>query len=343
MPKKDFALAILNYNGLKHLKSYLHKLVAFSVDRADIYLIDNASADDSVVFVKDNYPEVSIIVNDRNTGYAGGYNEGLKQIEYPYLLLVNSDIEPTENWINPIKHAFENHPKLAALQPKILALQNPTHFEYAGASGGFIDYLGYPFCRGRIFDFCEEDKGQYDSFAFCFWASGACMAVRKDAFDKAGAFDSFFFAHMEEIDLCWRLQRLGYSIGVEPKSVVYHLGGGTLAYNTPKKTFLNFRNNLIMMAKNLESPLWPVIIFIRLILDGVAGVQFLFKGQVSHILAIIKAHFAFYAHIPQVLKFRKSFPATQVLSKANIYSNSIVFQYFARSKKAFSQLKDFSV
>ncbi len=338
MPQNAFAIAILNYNGLEHLKSYLPKLIQYSQADADIYLIDNASTDESVAFVSQNHPEVKLVINHQNFGYAGGYNQGLKHIDAQYYLLVNSDIEPTQNWIQPLRIAFEKQANLGALQPKILDLKVRDRFEHAGAAGGFVDFLGYPFCRGRLLETCELDSGQYDDYQECFWASGACMAVSKEAFDRAGGFDADFFAHMEEIDLCWRMKRLGYIIAVEPQSVVYHLGGGTLSYRNPRKTYLNFRNNLLMMAKNIESSFWPFILFFRMILDGLAGALFMLRGDAHYTWAVARAHGGFYHLLPKVLKFRRNFKAQNKVYPNQLFFKSIVFQYFVLKNKTFSSL-----
>lgn len=333
------AIVILNWNGKHWLEKFLPNVIANSLaDGIEIFVADNGSDDDSVSFVKQNFAEVKILELGANYGYTGGYNRALIQIKAEYFLLLNSDIEVTHNWLTPLLKRMDENAGIGACQPKILSWHEKNMFEYAGASGGFIDKLGYPFCRGRIFDTIEEDKGQYNDAVKIFWATGACLLVRADAFFKAGMLDDEFFAHMEEIDLCWRMQNLGYEIWVEPASVVYHVGGGTLHKSNPKKTFLNFRNNLALLYKNLPSNKLFSTIFLRLILDGLAGVNFLLKGQFADIIAIIKAHFAFYGMLPYLKRKRNSMPETLPLEKLNGISKAgIVKSYYLNKIKAFSQ------
>lgn len=333
------AIVILNWNGKHWLEKFLPNVIANSLaDGIEIFVADNGSDDDSVSFVKQNFAEVKILELGANYGYTGGYNRALIQIKAEYFLLLNSDIEVTHNWLTPLLKRMDENAGIGACQPKILSWHEKNMFEYAGASGGFIDKLGYPFCRGRIFDTIEEDKGQYNDAVKIFWATGACLLVRADAFFKAGMLDDEFFAHMEEIDLCWRMQNLGYEIWVEPASVVYHVGGGTLHKSNPKKTFLNFRNNLALLYKNLPSNKLFSTIFLRLILDGLAGVNFLLKGQFADIIAIIKAHFAFYGMLPYLKRKRKSMPEPLPLEKLNGISKAgIVKSYYLNKIKAFSQ------
>lgn len=333
------AIVILNWNGKHWLEKFLPNVIANSLaDGIEIFVADNGSDDDSVSFVKQNFAEVKILELGANYGYTGGYNRALIQIKAEYFLLLNSDIEVTHNWLTPLLKRMDENAGIGACQPKILSWHEKNMFEYAGASGGFIDKLGYPFCRGRIFDTIEEDKGQYNDAVKIFWATGACLLVRADAFFKAGMLDDEFFAHMEEIDLCWRMQNLGYEIWVEPASVVYHVGGGTLHKSNPKKTFLNFRNNLALLYKNLPSNKLFSTIFLRLILDGLAGVNFLPKGQFADIIAIIKAHFAFYGMLPYLKRKRNSMPETLPLEKLNGISKAgIVKSYYLNKIKAFSQ------
>ena len=321
------AVVILNWNGVKLLEQFLPSIVNYSPE-ADIYVADNASTDDSVAFVKTNFPSVQIIQNKSNLGFAEGYNEALKSVEAEIFALVNSDIEVTENWLKPILQTFENEPKTAIIQPKILDYKNKEYFEYAGAAGGFTDKYGYMFCRGRIFDTLEKDYGQYDDNCEIFWASGACFFIRSSVYRQLKGFDADFFAHQEEIDLCWRAFNKGLVIKYNSQSVIFHLGGATLQQGNPKKTFLNFRNSLLMMLKNLpKNQLFPVL-FIRLILDGIAGIHFLFQGKFKHLLAIIKAHFAFYYLLPSSYKKREPF-------QAEIYykTKSIIFQYYIKGGK----------
>ena len=303
--KIKIAVVVLNWNGKAWLEKFLPNLLKNSLE-ATIFMADNASTDDSVDFVKNNFPNLKIIVNSSNGGYAKGYNDALKQIDAEYFVLINSDIEVTEGWLSPIIDLMDSDKKIAACQPKLLDYNNKTNFEYAGASGGFIDNLGYPFCRGRIFDDLEQDRGQYNDAIEVFWASGACFFVRASHFNVIGGLDEDFFAHQEEIDLCWRLKNKGYKIMVQPKSVVFHVGGGTLNSGSPFKTHLNFRNNLFMLFKNLPTSALFTIIPIRLVLDGVAALTFLSKKNgLQHVLAIAKAHFIFYFEIPKLIAKRE--------------------------------------
>jgi GT2 family glycosyltransferase len=326
------AVVILNWNGTKLLEQFLPSVVNFSQE-ADIYVADNASTDESVAFVKANFPTVKIVVNESNFGFAQGYNEALKSVDADIYALVNSDIEVTENWLKPILETFENEPQTGIIQPKILDYKRKEYFEYAGAAGGFMDKYGYMFCRGRIFETLEKDNGQYDDNCEIFWASGACFFIRSSVYMKLKGFDADFFAHQEEIDLCWRAFNKGHSIKYNSKSVVYHLGGATLQHGNPKKTFLNFRNSLLMMVKNLpKNKLFPIL-FIRLILDGIAGIQFLMKGQFKHILAILKAHFEFYWLFYRNYNKRDDFQSTKYY-----FTKSIVYLYFIHKVKVFNNI-----
>ena len=303
--KIKIAVVVLNWNGKIWLEKFLPNLVKHSLE-ATVFMADNASTDDSVDFVKNNFPNVKIIINMTNGGYAKGYNDALKKIDAEYFILLNSDIQVTDSWISPIIDLMDSDKKIAACQPKLLDYKKRNIFEYAGASGGFIDILGYPFCRGRIFDHLEKDKGQYDDAIEVFWASGACLFVRASHFYEIGGLDEDFFAHQEEIDLCWRLKNSGYKIMVQPKSLVFHVGGGTLNASSPFKTHLNFRNNLFMLFKNLPTAHLFVTIAVRLVLDGVAALTFLNKDKgLQHVLAIAKAHFIFYFKIPKLMSKRK--------------------------------------
>jgi GT2 family glycosyltransferase len=323
------AVVILNWNGTKLLGQFLPSVVKYSPE-ADIYVADNASTDDSVAFVKANFPTVRIVENESNFGFAQGYNEALQHIDAEIYALVNSDIEVTENWLKPIIETFENEPKTAIIQPKLLDFKRKEYFEYAGAAGGFLDKYGYPYCRGRIFETLEKDNGQYDDNREIFWASGACFFIRSFVYKELKGFDADFFAHQEEIDLCWRAYNKGHHIKYNSQSVVYHVGGATLQQGNPKKTFLNFRNSMLMLLKNLPKNQLFQVLFARLILDGIAGMQFLFQGKFKHLWAILKAHFAFYSLISKNYKKRDSFQS------ANYYkSKSIVFQYFVKAGKVF--------
>lgn len=297
------AIAILNWNGKHWLEKFLPNVINFS-EEANIYVIDNASTDDSVSFVEKHFPSVKIIKNEKNTGFAGGYNEGLKHISEDIYCLLNSDVEVTENWIKPIATLFEKNHEIAAIQPKIRSFEDDQFFEFAGAGGGLIDNLGYPYCRGRVFEKLEEDHGQYDDETEIFWASGCALFIRKEDYWAMNGLDERFFAHQEEIDLCWRLKNAGKKIYYCGKSTVFHVGGGTLNKQSPQKTYLNIRNNLSMLLKNLpKSTLFWLIPF-RLILDGVAGIYFGFKDGFPHLWAVLRAHFGFYGMLGSTLKLR---------------------------------------
>ncbi|MCF6133405.1 glycosyltransferase family 2 protein [Flavobacterium wongokense] len=326
---KKIAVVILNWNGARLLEQFLPSVLAYS-EEAKIYVADNASTDTSIDLIKRNFPTVSIIQNEGNYGFAKGYNVALQQVEEEYYALVNSDIEVTKGWLTPILSIFDSEPNIGIVQPKILDYKNKEYFEYAGAAGGFIDQFGYPYCRGRIFDKIEKDNGQYNDEIEIFWASGACLFIRKEIYRKLNGFDSDFFAHQEEIDLCWRAFNLGYKAKYISESVVYHVGGATLNESNPRKTFLNFRNSLLMLTKNLPENKIVPILFARLVLDGMAGVQFIFKGKLNHCWAIVKAHFAFYSLINKTLKKRKA-PQLE-----NYYrSKSIVYKYFLKNGTVF--------
>ncbi|GGM72772.1 glycosyl transferase family 2 [Dyadobacter beijingensis] len=326
------AIVILNYNGRHYLEKFLPNIIGHSKGHA-IWIADNASTDHSMEWLAEHYPELNTLAISENKGYAGGYNDALRRIQSDYYILLNSDIEVTENWIDPVIAFMETDQRIAACQPKIRAYDLPTHFEYAGAAGGYMDYLGYPFCRGRIFDTREEDLGQYDDEKDVFWATGACLFVRSAAFHAASGFDESFFAHMEEIDLCWRLLNMRYRITYCGKSTVYHVGGGTLHKSNPKKTFLNYRNNLIMLYKNLpKGRRWKTIV-IRLILDGISSVRFMATGAWPDVLAILRAHFAFYGMIPELTR-----KTERTRYRAPLYYRSVVWEYFVLGKHRFGQL-----
>ncbi len=319
------------------MEKFLPSVVQFSKpELATIYVADNASTDDSVLFVKEHFPTVKIIQNDANYGYAGGYNQTLKQVKEPIFALVNSDIEVTENWLEPIVELFKKEANTAIIQPKILDYKDKTKFEYAGAAGGFIDKYAYPFCRGRIFNTIEKDTGQYNDISEIFWASGACFFIRKEVYHGLTGFDTDYFAHQEEIDLCWRAKNLGYAVKYNGFSTVYHVGGATLNQVNPKKTFLNFRNSLFNLVKNAPKENLFKIIFIRLLLDGVAGVKLFLSLKPMHTFAIVKAHFSFYYSVNKMLLKRKIIP-----NKITNYFlvDSIVYQYYILKKKVFKNLK----
>ncbi len=323
---QELAVAILNWNGKNWLEKFLPGVVCRSPE-ADIYVIDNCSTDGSVEFLQAYYPSVGILQNDRNYGFAGGYNEGLKKLErfYLYYCLLNSDVEVTDGWIQPILELFAKDPAIAAIQPKILSYTDRKSFEFAGAAGGLIDNLGYPYCRGRKFDDLEEDHGQYDDETEIFWASGCCLFIRTEDFRGQNGFDERFFAHQEEIDLCWRLINAGKKIFYTGKSEIYHVGGGTLQKQNPRKTFLNIRNNLSMMLKNLPFPQLIGVIFLRLCLDGFAAAYFGYKYGIAHFWAFGKAHFSFYLQAPGTWKRRS-------LHQKNIFYQSkwLIFKHFLK-------------
>ncbi len=339
MLSSKVAVVILNWNGKSFLEKFLPSVIKYSTS-AQIIVADNQSSDDSVSFLKQHFPEVRIIINPSNDGFSTGYNLALKQVEAEYYVLLNSDVEVTEKWIEPIIDLMDSNKQIAACQPKILDYNHKTTFEYAGAAGGFMDKYGYPFCRGRIFNSLEEDKGQYNNSTEVFWATGACMFVRAEAFWKVGGFDDDYFAHMEEIDVCWRMKNIGYQIYVEPKSHVYHVGGGTLNKLSPRKTFLNFRNNLITLTKNASPRFLFFKIIYRMILDGVAAFKFLAEGHGSHFIAVIKAHFSFYAHLPSTLKKRDEMRLMDEFKDATtgVYTENIVFAHFVKGVKNYSDL-----
>jgi len=340
MHKTKVAVVILNWNGRSFLEKFLPHVIQHSTN-CNVFVADNNSTDDSVSFLKANYPNIHIIVNKQNEGFAKGYNTALKQVQADYYVLLNSDVEVTPNWIEPIINLMDSNPQIGACQPKILDYNNRNQFEYAGAAGGFIDKYGYPFCRGRIFNNLEEDKHQYDDIKEVFWATGACMFVRSEAFWKVGGFDDDYFAHMEEIDVCWRMKNIGYQVFVNPQSFIYHVGGGTLNKLSPKKTYLNFRNNLITVTKNAYSQFLIIKILYRMVLDGVAGIKFLLEGNASHCIAVIKAHFSFYAMLPSTLKKRKALQQLDNFkySTTGVFEKNIVYQHFLKGLKKYSDIK----
>jgi GT2 family glycosyltransferase len=339
----NVAVVILNYNGKNFLEKFLPSVCEHSKE-AGIYIVDNCSTDDSVGFLKQNYPQLALIENSSNGGFAQGYNEGLQKIEADYYVLLNSDVEVTENWIKPCIELLESDPTIAALQPKIIAHHDKTKFEHAGAAGGFLDKNFFPFCRGRIFSEVETDEGQYDDKKEVFWATGACLFVRANLYHELGGLDADFFAHMEEIDFCWRLKRNGYKIYYTGESKVYHVGGGTLNYDNPRKTFLNFRNSLFMIFKNYEGMLFPKI-FWRMVLDGFGASIFLFKFQFKHFFAVFRSHMAFYGNLGALRRKRKEIKQkSSDFNDTGIYRKNITFKKFLGGINKFSDLSkdDFS-
>ena len=331
------AIVILNWNGRGYLQKFIPSVLNCSYQNKRIIVADNASDDDSVTFLKKNYPTVEIILNTKNEGFAKGYNTALKQVKSDYYVLLNTDVEVTPAWIEPIIALMESDAKIAACQPKMLAYNDKTKFEYAGACGGWIDNFGYPFARGRVFENCETDTGQYNTVQECFWASGAALFVRSSVYHELKGLDEYFFAHQEEIDLCWRMQLSGYRIFVQPASVVFHVGGGTLPKGDSYKTFLNFRNCLIMMYKNLPWKQAVVKIIIRLFLDAVAAWRGLLTGDAGYFMAVAKAHLYF---IKWIFFHQKQsvFVKTKNTPLTGWYSGSIVWDHFIKKKKTFWEI-----
>jgi GT2 family glycosyltransferase len=335
------AIVILNWNGKDFLEKFLPQVLAHNAPYAEVIIADNASTDDSISFLRLNYPQVRIIQNTVNGGFAKGYNDALKHVSAEYYVLLNSDVEVTPRWVEPVIELMESDPAIAACQPKIRAFNNREFFEYAGAAGGFIDKFTYPFCRGRIFDSFERDTGQYDDTREVFWATGACLFVRSDVFHKVSGFDVDFFAHMEEIDLCWRIKNMGYRIMYCPGSTVFHVGGGTLAKTNPRKTYLNFRNNLLLMCKNHDPRFFVSKLLTRMVLDGIAGLKFLLSGDVSHFSAVVRAHCSFYGMFGKTMSKRKALQKqVKQYTTTAIYRRSIVIDYYLRGKRKFSELEE---
>ncbi|MFA6351411.1 MAG: glycosyltransferase family 2 protein [Bacteroidales bacterium] len=337
-PMKPVSIVILNWNGLSFLKRFIPILESCTPkDLGEIVVADNGSKDDSLVWLEQEHPDIRLINLGKNHGYAGGYNLALEQIDSPFAVLLNSDVEVTPGWLEPLVNLMEN-PEVGAAMPKIRSHANRQRFEYAGAAGGWIDRYGFPFCRGRVFNKIETDNRQYDDRSQIFWASGACMMVRIEAFRQAGAFDASFFAHMEEIDLCWRMHAMGYTIWVEPESIVYHVGGGTLPNESPRKIYLNFRNNLVLLRKNLPSHRKRRVLFSRMIFDGIAAIKFLLEGKPRFFAAIFKAHCDFYRQ-----PVNKSGPPDSAGANAphqfpGWYNRSIVLDFFILGKRQFTDL-----
>lgn len=340
MSNPKVAIVILNWNGEQLLKQFLPSVIEFSKgDSTEIIVADNGSTDDSLLLIAKEFPEVKTLDLKQNFGFARGYNEALKQIEADYFVILNSDVEVTADWLKAPIGLMETDKNIAAVQPKILSYHKKTHFEYAGAAGGFIDRFGYPFCRGRLFNEVEADNGQYNNTVDIFWASGACMFVRSDHFREVGGFDADFWAHQEEIDLCWRLKNRGVRVVFTPESVVYHLGGGTLSYDNPQKLFLNFRNNLWLLYKNLPANQLFYILFIRMILDAVAAFKLLAEFNFNGIRSVLKAHYHFYKSLPDINRKRKQASLNGHFSlPAEKLHRSIVFQFYIRKRKLFSEI-----
>jgi riboflavin kinase/FMN adenylyltransferase len=340
------AVVILNYNGRKFLEQFLPTVLATTYENMEVIVADNGSTDDSLPFMAEHYPDIRCIDLTTNYGFAEGYNQALKQVDAPYYVLLNSDVKVTPDWLQPLIELMERDPSVGACQPKIRAYHQPHCFEYAGAAGGWLDNLGYPFCRGRIFATTEEDEGQYDELQEVFWATGAAFLVRSKLFHELGGFDGEYFAHSEEIDLCWRIKRAGYKVMARPRSVVYHVGGGTLDYNTPRKTYLNFRNSLYTITKNEEWRRLLWILPLRLLLDGLAGGLFLMQGKFAHIQSIVQAHYSFFPNFRKTLRKRQAIAeriqkvsiSNEPNTDAGRYPGSIVWQYYALGKRRFKNL-----
>lgn len=330
---KRLALVILNWNGKKLLEQFLPSLLTHVPDYAEVIIADNASSDDSISFLQANYPQLRIIQNDQNYGFAKGYNVALQHVDAELYCLLNSDIEVNSQWIEPIMDVFDSHPDVAAVQPKLRSFYEREKFEYAGAAGGFIDKYGYPFCRGRVFDTVEVDENQYDNPIDIFWATGAALFVRSNVYWEVGGMDDDFFAHMEEIDLCWRIKNRGYRISCEPKSVIYHVGGGTLPKQNPFKTYLNFRNNHYLLLKNLPSKRLLPTYFVRLFLDNAAAFSFLLKGNFGDFKAVYKARFAVIKNFKMMKGKRKG---AQFSAYKDVFRIPCLIAYHLKNQKYFN-------
>jgi GT2 family glycosyltransferase len=333
------AIVILNWNGGHYLEEFLPVLLEHTTSPdVDIYVADNGSTDNSLVLIGKKFRDVKLMLFNRNYGFADGYNRALAQIDADFFVILNSDVEVTSGWLNPMLDYLKDNPEVVACQPKILSYNKRTHFEHAGAAGGFIDFLGYPFCRGRMLAVTEEDKGQYDDVCDVFWASGACLVIRADVFKNEGGFDDDFFAHMEEIDLCWRLRSRGYRIVCMPQSKVYHVGGGTLNAENPRKTYLNFRNNLLMLYKNLTKGKLFIVLTIRYFMDYLAAMELFVTGKPKNAKAVFKARKDFRKMLPSFKSKREEIQqkTTQAVIP-EIVKKSIVLNYYLRGKKKFSE------
>lgn len=334
------AVVILNWNGKRHLEQFLGNAIKHSSsDDCRVYVADNGSSDDSCEYIRKNHPEAALLEMDRNHGFAGGYNEALKRIDSEYFVLLNSDVKVSPGWLGTVTEYMDNNLEVATCQPKILSYNDPDKFEYAGAAGGYIDKYGYPFCRGRIMNITEADNGQYDNIKQIFWASGACMFIRSSVWKETGGFDPDFFAHMEEIDLCWRINARGKKIMFIPASVVFHIGGGTLPYQSPAKVFYNFRNNLYLLYKNLPASALGPVLFKRRILDGIAAIRFLLTFNIKAFRNVIKAHKAFYRHKRALKEKRKENVINEhVYSSKLVMNKSLIFNFYIKRKKTYNEL-----
>jgi GT2 family glycosyltransferase len=333
-------IVILNYNGKHWLEQFLPSVLATDYPTFDVLVADNASTDDSLAFLAAHYPSVRTLALPENYGFAEGNNRAMAAVHTPYLVLLNSDVAVTPGWLGPLVARAEAQPRLAGLQPKILAYTQPTHFEYAGAAGGYLDLLAIPLCRGRVLHILEPDEGQYDTYQSCFWATGACLFLRTSVVQEVGLFEPAYFAHMEEIDFCWRAQRAGWQFACEPASVVYHVGGGTLAQENPRKTYLNVRNSLFTIVRNLPATQALMLVFLRLLIDGLAGLHFLLKGEPAFTRAIIRAHWHFFPVWRTQRKRAAGWPRPPLAQLAGVVPCWILVDYYLRGKKKFAQLEN---
>lgn len=331
------AVVILNWNGKKMLERFLPSVTAHTQGDAEVIIADNGSTDDSLDFVRAQYPGLRIIELDKNYGFAGGYNRALQQVKADYYVLLNDDVEVTPGWIEPVVAQMQQHPDTAICQPKLLMYDQRDTFEYAGGAGGFLDKYGYPFCRGRMFTSLEQDNGQYNTPSEIFWASGAAMFVRADVWHQLGGLDDDFFAHMEEIDFCWRAKNAGYRVEYCPQSTVFHVGGGTLPKSNPRKTYLNFRNNMALLYKNLPKRRLAWVMCSRIVLDYVAGFKFLMERKPKEFSAVVDAHKAFYKWLPQLKKKRQGLKQQSRVS--GMYKGLLLIDYYLLGKKKYSDLK----
>lgn len=331
-------VVILNWNGSHHLRTFLPSVVQNTPLDVEIIVVDNGSTDNSLAVLKEEFRSVSVLSLKANYGFAGGYNIAVQVIKADYLVLLNSDVQTPQGWLEPLVETLDKDESLGAVAPKLLSYADKSEFEYAGASGGYLDLFGYPFCRGRILRTLEKDQGQYDDKTKVFWASGACLCIRRSVFDKLKGFDAKFFAHMEEIDLCWRMQLEGYGVAVEPRSEVYHLGGGTLSEDSPRKLFFNFRNNLAMLYKNLPSSRLHLVLFVRMLLDGLAAFVYLLKGKRANFNAVLAAHSAFYEWKGGLKKQRKQIQERAKADVEGYYAGSILLRY-ALGNKSFQGIR----
>jgi len=334
------AIVILNWNGVNYLQQFLPVLIENTIlPGVEIIVADNASTDSSLVLLKDKFPTIRAIVLDKNYGFAGGYNKALAQVKADYFVLLNSDVEVTPGWLKPLLAYMNERKDIAACQPKILSYYQRTDFEHAGAAGGYIDRFGFPFCRGRILGVAEKDKGQYDNIVDVFWATGACLLIRSELYRRVGGLDDKFFAHMEEIDLCWRLKSRGYRIVCVPESIVYHVGGGALGYESPHKTYLNFRNNLLMLYKNLPLRLLKNVMFWRFVFDYAAAIQLFITGKPKNALSVFKARRDYKQIRPDFdEKRRQNILYSTTDNPSDILQKSIVLEYYLKGKKTYYSL-----